>query len=420
MSLATRRTARRPCTWLAIPLAALAVPALLAMLSTGPAAAGNRMAANDLINLNTALQDPDRAADAVKTVRSFLANNPDSTYAVYMRRMLLAGLITSKASGAEVAGAADTAIRTFKGEENRQQRAVLSGEVAQYLVNRKELPQKALSLARASYREVPPDPNSDALRGYALATLGEAMLFNNRADTAAVVLQRAMEFAPDSQRVLAKLGGAYEKLGKNDLAVNAYTRSLGVYLNTDTTAMAPLRALWIKQHGSIAGLDAAVDKARAASRKNVALDSRRYERAAPNWTLPDLAGKPFQLSDYKGKVVVLDFWGSWCGPCRQELPVFQQMYERYRDKNVVFFGVNWEKGGNGQDLKQLVRNFMDTNKYNFPVVLDHERSAQMAYDIQGFPTVYLIDRTGMIRYQNVGVAEGIEHILADQIDSLLE
>jgi len=184
--------------------------------------------------------------------------------------------------------------------------------------------------------------------------------------------------------------------------------------------MAPLRALWIKKNGSIAGLDAAVNASRTASRKSVALDSRRYERPAPDWTLPDLAGKSFRLADYKGKVVVLDFWGSWCGPCRQELPVFQQMYERYREKDVVFFGVNWEKGGNGQDLKQLVRDFMSNNKYSFPVVLDHERSAQMAYDIQGFPTVYLIDRTGKIRYQNVGVADGIEHILSDQIDSLLE
>jgi thiol-disulfide isomerase/thioredoxin/Flp pilus assembly protein TadD len=414
MTLAIRRATLAP----ALTLLALLIG--FAAFRAAPAAAGNRMAANDLINLNNALQDPARAADAVKTVRSFLASNPDSVYALYMRRMLLAGLITSKAPGLEVAGAADTAIKTFTGEENRQQRAILSGEVAQYLVNRKELPDRALKLARASYREVPPDPNSDALRGYALATLGEAFLFNNRADTAVVVLKRALEFSPDSARVLSKLGGAYEKGGKTDLAINSYVRSLGVYLNTDTTSMAPLRALWIKKNGSVAGLDAAVNSARASSRKNVALDSRRYERPAPAWTLPDLQGKDFRLADYKGKVVVLDFWGSWCGPCRQELPVFQQMYERYRQKDVVFFGVNWEKGGNGQDLKQLVRDFMGKNNYNFPVVLDHERSAQMAYDIQGFPTVYLIDRTGMIRYQNVGVADGIEHILADQIESLLE
>jgi len=414
MTLAIRRATLAPA------LTLLALLLGFATFATAPAAAGNRMAANDLINLNNALQDPARAPEAVKTVRSFLANHPDSLYAVYMRRMLLAGLIVSKAPGAEVAGAADTALRTFTGPENRQQRAILSGEVAQYLVNRKELPQKALAMARSSYREVPPDPDSDALRGYALATLGEALLFNNRPDTAVVVLKRALEFSPDSARVLSKLGGAYEHQGKNDLAIDMYVRSLGVYLNSDTTSMTPLRALWIKKNGSIAGLDAAVDSARAASRKVVALDSRRYERAAPDWTLPDLQGKNFRLADYKGKVVVLDFWGSWCGPCRQELPVFQQMYERYREKDVVFFGVNWEKGGNGQDLKQLVRDFMATNKYSFPVVLDHERNAQMAYDIQGFPTVYLIDRTGKIRYQNVGVAEGIEHILADQIDSLLE
>jgi len=394
--------------------------AVLMLVASRPASAGNRMAANDLINLNSALQDPARAQDAVKTVRSFLANNPDSTYALYMRRMLLAGLIVSKAPGAVVAGAADTALWTYRSDEERQQRAMVNGEVAQYLINRNEMPQKALAMARASYHDLPPDPSADQIRGFALATLGEALLLNNRPDTAIVVLTRALEFTPDSQRVLAKLGGAYEKQGKTDLAINYYVRSMGVYLGTDTTAVAPLHALWIKKHGSTAGLDAAIDASRAASRKSVALDARRYERAAPNWTLPDLQGKNFQLSDYKGKVVVLDFWGSWCGPCRQELPVFQKIYEQYKGKNVAFFGVNWEKGGSGQDLKQVVRDFMSTNNYSFPVVLDHERSAQMAYDIQGFPTVFLIDRTGMIRYQNVGVAEGIEHILADQIDSLLE
>ena len=160
-------------------------------------------------------------------------------------------------------------------------------------------------------------------------------------------------------------------------------------------------------------------RSRAAGR-NAVLDSHRWERPAPAWTLPDLDGKSHQLADFAGKVVVLDFWGTWCGPCRQELPIYQKMFERYRDKGVVFYGVNWERTMPGQDPKPAVRDYLTKNGLTFPVVLDHERTAQTAYDIEAFPTVFLIDKTGKIRFRNVGVEPNIEHVLADQIESLLD
>ena len=126
------------------------------------------------------------------------------------------------------------------------------------------------------------------------------------------------------------------------------------------------------------------------------------------------------MADFKGKVVVLDFWGTWCGPCREELPIFQRVYEQYRSRDVVFYGVNWERTGPGQDPKKLVRDYMAKFNYSFPVVLDHDRNAQVAYNIEAFPTVFLIDKTGQVRYRNVGLAPGIEQILTDQIESLLK
>jgi thiol-disulfide isomerase/thioredoxin len=397
--------------------------ALLLVLTLGTAlaapaatAAGRRLASNDLLEINAMVQDTARAGKAVPRIRDFLANQPDSTYAVFMRQMLLTALVVSHAPGKAVAGLADTVLRDP--QRDPLQPILINGEVAQYLVNRGELPAKALAMARTAYRDLPLDPRFDPVRGFALATLGEALSANNRPDTAVTVLQRALEFTADSQRVLSRLGAAYEKLKQDDRAINAYTRALGVFLGRDTSAATPLRALWMRKRGSLTGLEPSVSAARAASRKAVALDSRRAEGTAPDWTLPDLDGKTAKLADFKGKVLVIDFWGTWCGPCRQELPLVQKIYERYRER-VAFVGINWERD-TGPDMNNRVRSYMTSTGLTFPCVLDADRAAQIAYEVEGFPSLFVIDRSGKIRYKNVGVSDGVEQILSAQIDSLLE
>ena len=81
--------------------------------------------------------------------------------------------------------------------------------------------------------------------------------------------------------------------------------------------------------------------------------------------------------------------------------------------------MNFERPVPGRDLRDITRQFMEQNKYTFPVVIDHDQVAVAAYEVNGFPTMYLIDKTGKIRYRNVGVSEGIETILQDQIESLM-
>ncbi len=337
---------------------------------------------------------------------------------VFLHRGIVSGMIVGRAPGHMVVAAADSALETFRKEPLQQ--VVIRGQVAQYLVNHRDLPKRALLFARTAVMGIPGDERYNPFRGFALGTLGEAYLQNDRPDSAVMVLQTALAMAPDTQRVLRQLGDAYRTLKKNDLAINAYSRSLAVFLADDTSAAAPLRELWLAKHGSLKGYDENIARYAEASRRRVALDSRSYERAAPGWSLPDLDGKSLRLTDHKGKVVVLDFWGTWCGPCREELPIFQKVYERYRNKDVVFYGINWERSGPGTDVKKLVRDYMAKYGYSFPVVLDHDRVAQTAYDIEAFPTVFLIDKTGKIRYRNVGLSPGIEDILVAQIESLLK
>jgi peroxiredoxin len=87
---------------------------------------------------------------------------------------------------------------------------------------------------------------------------------------------------------------------------------------------------------------------------------------------------------------------------------------------VVFLGMNYERPVPGKDLKELAREFMERHKYTFPVVVDHDQSAATAYQVSGYPTVFLIDKTGTVRFKNPGVSDGIEMIIKDQIESLLD
>lgn len=398
-------------------LAALAALLLCAGWDASEAA-GKKLTGQQIQEYNGAAADTARAQWAIAQLRGFLADDPDSTHALFARRIIVRGMFTLKAPAAEITALIDTTSRMLP--RDPQVVVFYYSQLAQDLMDRGMVPTRALTYAHRAAAAVPYGEQFAPLRGMVLGILGRAQLAHPRPDSAIATLRTAVASSPDSQKVLAYLGQAYEKAKKPDLAINAYTRSLAVYAGRDSSAAAPLRALWRKKHGSLTGLDKWLEGARAASRKAIALDARRDERPAPAWALSYLDGTPVSSEEFKGKVIVMDFWGSWCGPCRVELPIFQAIYERYKDKGVVFLGMNYERPVGGKDLRQLARDFMERNKYTFPVVVDHEQAATVAYGVSGFPTVYLIDKTGKVRYKNVGVSDGIETILQDQIESLLD
>jgi thiol-disulfide isomerase/thioredoxin len=397
--------------------AAIVTLALLAA-SVAPAAAGGKMTGAQIQDYNNAATDSARAGWAMQELRRFLADDPDTTHAVLARRMIIRAMFTLGAPPKQIIGLIDSTGRMLPHEA--QVVIFYYAQLAQELMDHGMDANKALEYAHRAADALPKDQQYVPLAGMVHGILGRAQLASPKPDSAIASLRIAVTSSPDSQRVLAYLGQAYEKAKKPDLALEAYLHSLSIYMGKDTTAAAPLRALWKKKNGSLAGLDTALEKARGESRKRVALDARKYEKPAPGWSLTYLDKKPVSWDEFKGKVVVLDFWGSWCGPCRMELPIFQAVYERYKDKGVVFLGMNFERPVQGKDLRDVAREFMERNKYTFPVVADHDQVATAAYNVSGFPTVYLVDKTGTIRYKNVGVTEGIETILQDQIESLLD
>ena len=140
--------------------------------------------------------------------------------------------------------------------------------------------------------------------------------------------------------------------------------------------------------------------------------------AAPAFSAARLVGDPFDLADTQGKVVVLDFWATWCPPCIKTLPALQKVHEHYEgNDDVVIASVNTDTGKN---RKRQVELFMKNNRYGFPVLLDEAFFIQNAYRIQSIPTMVILDREGMVRHVKVGLTTSNTDKIAETIQSLVD
>jgi cytochrome c biogenesis protein CcmG/thiol:disulfide interchange protein DsbE len=134
---------------------------------------------------------------------------------------------------------------------------------------------------------------------------------------------------------------------------------------------------------------------------------------APDFSLTDLNGQPLNLSSYRGKVVLLDFWATWCTPCRAEIPHFVEYQNAYRDQGLQVIGISMD-----DDLKP-VGPFYKEYKMNYPVALGNDNLAQAYGGILGLPVTFLIDRDGHIQAKYVGAVEisSIEQGIKSQLQA---
>jgi thiol-disulfide isomerase/thioredoxin len=119
-------------------------------------------------------------------------------------------------------------------------------------------------------------------------------------------------------------------------------------------------------------------------------------KAAPEFTLADLKGGKRALSSHKGKIVLLDFWATWCGPCRREMPIIAKMHERYASKGLVVYGVNCSESNS------KAQGFVDKYGYKFPILLDRTGDVQSKYGITAIPTVFIVDKSGKVSSHLIG------------------
>ena len=140
----------------------------------------------------------------------------------------------------------------------------------------------------------------------------------------------------------------------------------------------------------------------------------KERRAAPDFTLRDADGKTVRLSDYRGKVVLLDFWATWCGPCKIEIPWFMDFERKHKDRGFSVIGVSMDEEG-----WDAVKPFINGLAINYRVLLGNDGTADAFGGIEALPTTFLIDRDGRIASTHVGLASksdienGIQQLLED-------
>lgn len=128
------------------------------------------------------------------------------------------------------------------------------------------------------------------------------------------------------------------------------------------------------------------------------LSRGRRDWVAPDFVLPDLQGQAVRLSNFRGKVVILNVWTTWCPPCREEMPSIERLYQHIgRDGRFVLLAVSEDEGG-----RKVVAPFVKELGLTFPVLLDPHQQVAMRYGVTGFPETFVIDRSGRVRVHEIG------------------
>jgi thiol-disulfide isomerase/thioredoxin len=134
---------------------------------------------------------------------------------------------------------------------------------------------------------------------------------------------------------------------------------------------------------------------------------------APDFALRSFGGETLRLSEHLGEVVIINFWATWCGPCRQEMPLLDQIYTKYRPVGLVLLSVNLDH--NMEPAMEMAQ----TLEVSYPVLYDAQKSVGRSYQVSSMPVTVLIDRAGVIRYVSEGYKPGYETRYTEKLRELL-
>jgi peroxiredoxin len=163
---------------------------------------------------------------------------------------------------------------------------------------------------------------------------------------------------------------------------------------------------WFGKAGTLAAL--ALSLALSTSAHAVGLKD-----SAPDFTLKSLEGSNLRLEEYRGQVVLINFWASWCGPCRQEMPLLDRLHHRYEDTGFAVLGVNVE--GEAAPAQEIV----DKTNVTFPILIDDGQKVSELYNLQAMPSTVVIDRDGVVRYIHLGYKPGDEAKYVEVVKKLI-
>jgi thiol-disulfide isomerase/thioredoxin len=134
---------------------------------------------------------------------------------------------------------------------------------------------------------------------------------------------------------------------------------------------------------------------------------------APGFQLASMGGKTVSLGQFKGQVVMINFWASWCVPCRQEMPILEKLYVKYQPMGFTMLGINVEPDS------QLAVDWLKDTPVTFPILFDTKSQVSKLYKVAGMPSTVIIDRKGNLRWLHRGYKPGDENEYLDQIRALV-
>ncbi len=139
----------------------------------------------------------------------------------------------------------------------------------------------------------------------------------------------------------------------------------------------------------------------------------KLEGAAPDFTLDSSSGENIRLSDYLGEVVMINFWASWCAPCRQEMPLLEDLYKKYHMMGFTLLGINVD------EERENAESLLEQIPVSFPILFDPDSELSRLYKVKAMPTTILIDRDGQLRVLHKGYQPGFEDQYEADIKALI-
>ena len=248
------------------------------------------------------------------------------------------------------------------------------------------------------------------------------------ADTYGMVMYRmgqykkGLPYAKDAAIVINKGKSAdenntYALLAEKTLPAKQYKKEIEQFIKDgkSTSEMNDiLKRTYIKEHRSETGFNDYIAVLQKENYLKMVEELRKsmLNEAAPSFALLDLDGKKINITDLKGKVVVVDFWATWCGPCKASFPGMQRMVNKYKENpDVKFVFVDtWERV---EDKPKNAADFISNNKYSFHVLLDNDNKVVEQFKVDGIPTKFVIDKNGNIRFKAIGFDGSDDKLIAE-------
>ena len=237
------------------------------------------------------------------------------------------------------------------------------------------------------------------MKSYLHSEKGWIYFKSDRIDEAQKELEKAVELNKANTAIYNRLGQIYEARELFDKAEDAYIRGFASYPVSDDLNKESLESLYKKRGGDADGFKKYLEKieetANEIRRENIINAKLETPKDVTPFALKNLNAETVSSADLKGKIVVINIWGTWCGPCVSEMPEFQKLHEKYAaDKDVAILTIN-----NDTDLN-VVKKFMGKNKYDFAVLRDEDYLGKVG--INAFPTTWFIGKDGKISFITIG------------------